>query len=198
MTTANDKKFFHRSCTVDAQTPLGMKGSAGGGTACVTEDPLKFKLLILMQASPRLFAHARLTSWAIFGSLIALTLAGYGGVGRCGFVNIDDDSYVQFQPLVNHGLRSAEVLWVFTASHSELGQIRLGQNRMADALTHNGTRARQDCWNADAQCDYGTRLGNLRRFDEAFPFLERALWILPSHARARDSLASFRRTTQPP
>jgi protein O-mannosyl-transferase len=55
--------------------------------------------------------------------LIALCIAAfsfiaYAHVGQCSFVNIDDDAYVQFQPLVNKGIRSAGIAFAFTGSHS--------------------------------------------------------------------------------
>ena len=54
----------------------------------------------------------------ILVGLVLLTLAAYWGVGRCGFVNLDDDAYVEHQPMVNQGLRPAAVVWAFTAVHS--------------------------------------------------------------------------------
>jgi tetratricopeptide (TPR) repeat protein len=50
--------------------------------------------------------------------LAFVTLLAYYRVGEAGFVNIDDDAYVEFQPLVNQGLRPAAIAWAFTGSHS--------------------------------------------------------------------------------
>ncbi|MBL9188850.1 MAG: tetratricopeptide repeat protein [Opitutaceae bacterium] len=55
----------------------------------------------------------------LLGGLIALaTVLAFWGVGACGFVNLDDDAYVEHQPLVNQGLRAAGVAWAFTGVHS--------------------------------------------------------------------------------
>src|SRR5262245_50279739 len=51
-------------------------------------------------------------------ALIVLTLLAYWRSGEAGFVNLDDDAYVEFQPLVNLGLRPAGIAWAFTGSHS--------------------------------------------------------------------------------
>ncbi len=50
--------------------------------------------------------------------LALLTFFAYGKAGHCQFINLDDDAYVQFQPMVNQGLRFAGVVWAFTAPHS--------------------------------------------------------------------------------
>jgi Tfp pilus assembly protein PilF len=50
--------------------------------------------------------------------LAVLTVVAYWPVGEAGFVNLDDDAYVEHQPLVNQGLRSAAIAWAFTGSHS--------------------------------------------------------------------------------
>lgn len=50
--------------------------------------------------------------------LIAVTVLAYWRAGDAGFVNLDDDAYVEFQPLVNQGLRPAGIVWAFTGSHS--------------------------------------------------------------------------------
>jgi tetratricopeptide (TPR) repeat protein len=50
--------------------------------------------------------------------LALLTFLAYGKAGKGEFINLDDDAYVQFQPMVNQGLRSAGVVWAFTATHS--------------------------------------------------------------------------------
>ena len=57
------------------------------------------------------------TLW-ICALLAILTAVAYSGVGSFGFVNLDDDAYVEFQPMVNQGLRPAAVVWAFTATHS--------------------------------------------------------------------------------
>ena len=58
------------------------------------------------------------TSPAIVLLLIAMTITAYWGVGQCGFVNLDDDAYVEHQPMVNQGLRPAAIVWAWTAVHS--------------------------------------------------------------------------------
>lgn len=58
------------------------------------------------------------TSPAIVLFLIAMTITAYWGIGRCGFVNLDDDAYVEHQPMVNQGLRPAAIVWAWTAVHS--------------------------------------------------------------------------------
>ncbi|HWB60445.1 MAG TPA: glycosyltransferase family 39 protein, partial [Chthoniobacteraceae bacterium] len=50
--------------------------------------------------------------------LAVLTFAAYWHSGSSGFVNLDDDAYVEFQPMVNRGLRSAAIAWAFTGVHS--------------------------------------------------------------------------------
>jgi Tfp pilus assembly protein PilF len=51
--------------------------------------------------------------------LLALaTFVAYWRVGEAGFVNLDDDAYVEHQPMVNQGLRSAGIVWAFTGSHT--------------------------------------------------------------------------------
>ncbi|MSU22813.1 MAG: tetratricopeptide repeat protein [Opitutus sp.] len=52
--------------------------------------------------------------------LLATTVTAYWGVGRCGFVNLDDDAYVETNPLVNQGVRPAAVVWAGTAAHSSM------------------------------------------------------------------------------
>jgi Flp pilus assembly protein TadD len=51
-------------------------------------------------------------------ALALLIFLAYGKARGCGFINLDDDAYVQFQPMVNQGLRSAGIVWAFTATHS--------------------------------------------------------------------------------
>jgi len=58
--------------------------------------------------------------WVLAAALVAVTWAAYWGVGDAGFVNLDDDAYVEFQPMVNQGLRTATVAWAFTGSHGGL------------------------------------------------------------------------------
>jgi hypothetical protein len=55
---------------------------------------------------------------AIIGLLMLVTTCVYWRAGDAGFVNLDDDAYVEHQPLVNQGLRSAAIAWAFTGSHS--------------------------------------------------------------------------------
>jgi Flp pilus assembly protein TadD len=57
-------------------------------------------------------------AWIVVIALAVVTVVAYWRVGECGFVNLDDDAYVEFQPMVNEGLRSAGIVWAFTAAHS--------------------------------------------------------------------------------
>jgi len=55
---------------------------------------------------------------AIVAVLVLTTLGAYRHAGQCGFVNLDDDAYVEFAPMVNKGIRSAALVWAVTAIHS--------------------------------------------------------------------------------
>ncbi len=59
----------------------------------------------------------RRTPLLIILVLVAATFAAFWQVGSCGFVTYDDPSYVQYNPMVNQGLRSAALLWAFSATH---------------------------------------------------------------------------------
>ena len=50
--------------------------------------------------------------------LTLVTLLAYWRVGEADFVNLDDDAYVEQQPLVNQGFRPVALVWAFTGSHS--------------------------------------------------------------------------------
>jgi Flp pilus assembly protein TadD len=50
-------------------------------------------------------------------ALIVATVAAYWKVGTLQFVTYDDPSYVSFNLMVNQGMRSAAVLWAFSATH---------------------------------------------------------------------------------
>ena len=50
--------------------------------------------------------------------LVLVTVAAFWRVGQCGFVNLDDDAYVEAAPMVNKGIRPAAVAWAFTAVHT--------------------------------------------------------------------------------
>lgn len=65
------------------------------------------------QSSPR----DRRPLW-IGATIVAATLLAFWGVGAAGFVNLDDDAYVEHQPLVNQGLRAPGIAWAFTGVHS--------------------------------------------------------------------------------
>ncbi|MGH7957009.1 MAG: glycosyltransferase family 39 protein, partial [Opitutaceae bacterium] len=54
----------------------------------------------------------------IIAVLAFVTVLAFSKVGEAGFVNLDDDAYVEHQPLVNQGLRAAGIVWAFTGSHS--------------------------------------------------------------------------------
>src|SRR5262245_47756257 len=78
--------------------------------------PAHVRLRAMMPSPPASFA--RVPAALIVVLLVAVTLLACAWVGQCGFVNLDDDAYVEFQPLVNGGLRSAGLAWAFTGSHS--------------------------------------------------------------------------------
>lgn len=56
--------------------------------------------------------------WIIILLLTAGVLATYFPAGRNGFVNLDDDAYVEFAPLVNRGVTIAGVVWAWTSVHT--------------------------------------------------------------------------------
>ena len=58
--------------------------------------------------------------WILGALIVAATVAAYWGVKSCGFVNLDDDAYVEFQPMVNRGFHPAAVVWAFAGSHGGL------------------------------------------------------------------------------
>ena len=51
-------------------------------------------------------------------ALILITVAAYWPAGRNGFVNLDDDAYVEFAPMVNRGFHPAAVAWALTSVHT--------------------------------------------------------------------------------
>ena len=55
--------------------------------------------------------------WAT-GLLLLTTLVAYRHVGEFGFVNLDDDAYVEFAPMVNKGVRRAALVWAATSIHT--------------------------------------------------------------------------------
>jgi Tfp pilus assembly protein PilF len=72
--------------------------------------------------------------------------------------------------------------------HHELAQMFLQQNQVEDGLKHFEASARAAPWDPAILCEYGTLLANLRRFDEARHYLQRALWIRPDFPQARENL----------
>ena len=68
--------------------------------------------------SPSATGSPRLLTLGLAALIALVTLLAYSRVGDGGFVNLDDDGYVEHQPLVNQGLRSAGLAWAFTGSHS--------------------------------------------------------------------------------
>jgi Flp pilus assembly protein TadD len=56
--------------------------------------------------------------WLLAAILALLTLLSYRDVGDAGFVNLDDDAYVEFAPMVNRGFRAPALAWAFTDIHS--------------------------------------------------------------------------------
>lgn len=80
-------------------------GATPGSAPAMRED--------VSPGSPR-----RPAAGLVLVALAALTFAAFHAVGGGDFVNLDDDAYVQFQPLVNQGFRPAAVAWAFTGTHS--------------------------------------------------------------------------------
>ncbi len=72
-------------------------------------------------------ASRRLAALALL--LTAVIVATYSAVGGHKFVNLDDDAYVEFQPMVNQGVRPAALAWAFGGAHS-------GQWHPLTTLTH--------------------------------------------------------------
>ncbi len=51
-------------------------------------------------------------------ALIAVTATAFRHAGECQFVNLDDDAYVEYAPMINRGVRAVSLTWVATAIHS--------------------------------------------------------------------------------
>jgi tetratricopeptide (TPR) repeat protein len=51
-------------------------------------------------------------------ALLVVTAFAYRHSGQCGFVNLDDDAYVEHAPMINQGVRSAALVWIATSIHS--------------------------------------------------------------------------------
>lgn len=56
--------------------------------------------------------------WLLAAGLVIATLLAYRDAGAAGFVNLDDDAYVEFAPLVNRGFRAPALVWAFTSIHT--------------------------------------------------------------------------------
>ena len=56
--------------------------------------------------------------WVLATGLVLATLLAYRDAGAAGFVNLDDDAYVEFSPMVNRGFRAPALAWAFTSIHS--------------------------------------------------------------------------------
>lgn len=71
-------------------------------------------------ARPRETGGGTRVSWLVAASaaLILVTFAAYFDVGHAGFLNLDDDAYVEHQPLVNQGIGAIALEWAFTGIHS--------------------------------------------------------------------------------
>lgn len=95
-----------------------------------------------------------------------------------------DEGIRHFEKVLQLDPRSA-------GAHYELGQIYLNRQQWEEGRRHYEARARIARWDPNAQCDYGILLANLGRRDEGKLFLERALWLDPDHARARQILAAL-------
>jgi hypothetical protein len=89
-------------------------------------------------------AHAEAAWWIAFG-LIVLVFVTYRDAGGCGFVNLDDDAYVEQQPLVNQGLRPAAIAWAFSAAHSGIWHPLTTLSHLIDC-TIFGVRAAPMHW----------------------------------------------------
>jgi Flp pilus assembly protein TadD len=90
--------------------------------------------------------------WVISVALALLTFSAYWGVRDSGFVNLDDDAYVEFAPMVNQGLRGAAVVWAFTAAHSNNWHPLTSLSHMLDCDlfgVHAGPMHMENvCWHA--------------------------------------------------
>ncbi|MDO8545573.1 MAG: tetratricopeptide repeat protein [Opitutaceae bacterium] len=64
-------------------------------------------------------ASARPSSTAIVIVLLVLAVAAaFFPAGSAGFVNLDDDAYVEFAPMVNRGFTRSGVVWALTSIHT--------------------------------------------------------------------------------
>ena len=79
--------------------------------------------------------------WTIIIALAIVTIIAYWRVGEWGFVNLDDDAYVQFQPMVNEGLRSAAIAWAFASTHSNNWHPLTSLSHMLDCTLFGVTAA---------------------------------------------------------
>lgn len=74
------------------------------------------------------------------------------------------------------------------APHRELGALLIAEKRLAEAKPHFEAAVRSDQWNPDVLTEYGSLLANLGEWEEARPYLRRALSIRPDFAQARANL----------
>ena len=84
--------------------------------------PAEAKPLIFANQRGSLLTRLRDTGikhpWLIALALTLATVVAYRDVGAGGFVNLDDDAYVETQPMVNQGLRPVAWVWAWTSVHS--------------------------------------------------------------------------------
>ena len=73
-----------------------------------------------------------MTPWLITAALVVVTFLAYRNVGLCGFVNFDDDAYIEFNPMVNQGIRSAALVWAFTGAHAGMWHPLTTLSHMVD------------------------------------------------------------------
>ncbi|HPF69023.1 MAG TPA: tetratricopeptide repeat protein [Candidatus Krumholzibacteria bacterium] len=72
---------------------------------------------------------------------VLLALAVYGGAGRLGFVNLDDDQYVYENPRVLGGLTGDDVRWALTTGHQGVWIPATWISLQADAARGQGAPA---------------------------------------------------------
>jgi len=58
------------------------------------------------------------TRWWVALAIALASIIAYEPVRICGFVNLDDDAYVEFAPMVNRGVGAASLVWAVTSVHS--------------------------------------------------------------------------------
>ena len=76
-------------------------------------------------------------------------------------------------------------------AHHELAWIYLKQNKLDPAIQELRSVVRANPWDAQARYELGDALARLGHTPEAKHELERAVWILPNYAQARERLGGL-------